>query len=42
MQTLPSVSLYIRIREYWLAYYTKAGTRVESYSVLREFRELEP
>ena len=31
-----------RLREYWLEYFTKAGARVESYSVLRYLRELKP
>ncbi len=30
------------LREYWLDYFAKAGSHVQSYSVLREVRELEP
>ncbi len=31
-----------RLREYWMEYFKKAGAHVQSYSVLREFRNLEP
>jgi hypothetical protein len=36
------IAYWDRLREYWLAYFKKAGARVESYSVSREFREPRP
>jgi hypothetical protein len=36
------IAYWERVRDYWLEYFTKAGARVESYSVLRELRALDP
>jgi hypothetical protein len=36
------VAYWNQLREYWIEYFTKAGSHVQIYSVLRELRELEP
>ena len=36
------IAYWERLREYWAEYFKKAGANVQSYSILREFRDLEP
>jgi hypothetical protein len=36
------IAYWNRLRKYWFVYFTKAGAHVNNYSVLREFRALEP
>jgi hypothetical protein len=37
-----SLAYWNRLRDYWIEYFKKAGAHVESYSVLRELRGIEP
>jgi len=37
-----SLAYWNRLQKYWMEYFKKAGAHVQSYSVLREFRNLEP
>jgi len=36
------IAYWWQLREYWIDYFNSAGAHVESYSVLREFRNLRP
>jgi hypothetical protein len=37
-----TIAYWDRVRDYWLEYFVKAGSRVYRYSVLRELQELDP
>jgi hypothetical protein len=37
-----SIAYWNRLREYWLEYFKKAEADVQSYTVLRELRDIEP
>ena len=36
------IGCWNRLREYWIEYFKKAGSYVQTYSVLRELRAIEP